>query len=78
MPTDRQILGAKVRAAREAYEKKHGKPSGGGLLIPSRAVVYDHLSKKFGIPPYELSFFFTYSRACTHKWSEGACDQCPK
>ena len=76
-PTAGQILAAQVRAAREAYDRKHRKPVTGGWEMPSREQVYKHLSKKFNLTSWELSFFFTYSRSCTHEWNEGACHLCP-
>ena len=75
--TDRQILGAKIRAAAEAFIKKHQKPYMGGYEIPTNKEKYEHLSKLFGLSPLEISYFMTYSRVCTHEWSEGACPSCP-
>lgn len=78
-PTPRQILGALVRAEEERWTKKHRKPyqKGGGWLVPPRAERDAHLGKMFGLSPHEISQFFTYSRYCTHAWSDGACAQCP-
>ncbi len=81
MPTETQILGAKIMVAREAYEAKHRKPYMGkpsnGWIYPPRENVYRHLSKLFGLMPRTLSYFMTYSRSCEHPWSKGACDKCP-
>ena len=72
-----QIFAAKLRAAEEAYYRKHRKPHEGGFLVPPRDKVYSYLSKKFDIPFAEVSYYFTYSRQCTHEWNEGACSLCP-
>lgn len=76
--TERQILGAKVRAAEEAWTLKHQKPCGGGFLVPLREERDRYLSRKFGMPPHRISYFLTWSRTCTHPWSEGACEDCPE
>lgn len=78
-PSSLQILSAKVRAAREKYEKKHRVPYEGGYIVPSNMECYRHLSAIFGMTPVEISYFFTYSRTaeCTHSWSAGACIHCP-
>jgi len=79
--TPLQILGAEIRAAREAWELKHRKRGGkneGWWILPPSEKRYKYLSKKFGLTPYQLKFFFTYARSCTHEWSEGACPDCPK
>lgn len=76
-PTEAQILGARVRAARDSYELEHRKPYGGGWEIPPNKEVYAHLSRMFGLTPVEVSYFMTYSRSCTHEWAEGACYLCP-
>jgi hypothetical protein len=78
MPTEGQILRAKIMAAGEAYEKKHRKPLAGGFSVPSRDKTYNYLSKMFGLPTHEISRFMTYARSCTHEWSEGACERCPE
>ncbi len=75
--TSRQILGAKIRAASEAWLKQQQKPYKGGYEIPTNQERYAYLSKVFGLSPVEISYFFTYSRNCTHEWSEGACPSCP-
>jgi hypothetical protein len=77
MITERQIVGAKIRAADEEYINKHRKPLGGGYEVPSNKERYEYLAKKFGLPVTEISYFMTYSRQCTHPWSAGACPQCP-
>ena len=80
MPTERQVLGAKILAAKEAFVDQHKKPwgkGGGGWLVPSTEDRYAYLSEKFGLMPRTLSFFMTYSRSCEHPWSEGACAKCP-
>ena len=77
-PTHLQVLACQIRAEREAYEDKHKKPyRGGGFTVPLREDIYKHLSTKFGLPVENISYFFTYTRHCTHKWSEGACHKCP-
>lgn len=76
-PNAHQILGAKIRAAEEAFVKKHRRKYGGGWEIPSREDTYAYLSKLFGLPPHEISYFFTYSCYCDHPWSAGACPDCP-
>jgi hypothetical protein len=77
-PTSGQILAAKVRAARESFIKKHRKPLAGGYEIPPTAEIYDSLAEEFpAIPRQNFSFFFTYSRTCTHTWAEGVCSKCP-
>lgn len=82
MPSELQILGAQLRAAEEEWVKKHRKPYGakdgsGGWLVPGHEERNAYLSKKFGIEPWKVSYFFTYSRACQHPWSDGACEKCP-
>ncbi len=83
-PSPRQVFGCKVRAAREAYEHQHRNPLGGGWELPSREETYAYLAAEFGpttefgLSTHELSLFFTYSRACTHPWSAGACSKCPE
>lgn len=77
-PTERQVLGAKIRAAEEAFVLKHRKPCAGGFNVPSRKAVYGHLAKMFQMSSVEVSYFLSYSRSCTHKWSEGACVGCPE
>lgn len=76
-PTQHQVLAAKIRSAREAYERKHRKKCAGGWLVPSSEQVYKHLSKKFNMPWQSFCYYFTYSRQCTHPWNEGACHLCP-
>jgi len=78
VPSEKQILGCKIRAAEEAFYKKHRKPYEGGWIVPDNEKKYKHLSKLFGMPPHEISYFLTYSRSCTHSWSEGACADCPE
>jgi hypothetical protein len=77
MPTERQILGAKIRAEREKYELKHRRRKDGEWCFPERSKIYAHLAKTFGISKTEVSYFMTYSRYCTHSWASGACDKCP-
>ncbi len=77
-PSPRQVLGCKVRAAREAYEHARRKPLGGGWELPSREETYAYLTAEFGLSARELSPFFTYACACTHPWSAGACPKCPE
>lgn len=48
-PSPRQILGCKVRAAREAYEHARRKPLGGGWEVPSREETYAYLAAEFGL-----------------------------
>ena len=76
-PNAAQVFAAKVRAAAEEYKRQRRKPMGGGYVVPPSEEVNTYLSEQFGIAPADVSFFFTYSRYCNHKWSEGACDQCP-
>jgi hypothetical protein len=75
-PSKAQILAAAIRLERQVYEEKHRTPCGGGWLVPSTKEVYNHLSEVFGLSTYELSFYFTYSRTCTHSWKT-ACHLCP-
>ena len=82
MPTERQILGAKIRAAEEEWHLKTRKPYGSkknpsGWIIPPREERDLYLAEMFGLDPQDISPFFTYSRSCTHPWSAGACDKCP-
>jgi hypothetical protein len=65
-PNPREILEAKVRD----YLEKH-RPSLWDERVRAR------LSKKFGVPPHEFRFIGTYSRYCTHEFSEGPCQECP-
>ncbi len=77
-PSAAQVLSAKIRAAREAFVKQRQKPLAGGYEIPPTAETYAHLAEVFpAILREHFSFFFTYSRQCTHTWAEGACVQCP-
>jgi hypothetical protein len=77
VPTSNQILGARIRAEQERYWAQHRKPYMGGYTGPSREVTLAHLSRVFGLTPHEVSGHLTYSRQCTHPWSDGACEQCP-
>lgn len=77
MPTANQILGAKIRAANEAYVKKHRRVLEGGFEVPSQTDCYNHLAAKFGMSAVEVSRYLTYSRVCDHPWADGACDDCP-
>lgn len=77
MPTERQILGAKIRAANDAYVKARRKPCAGGYEVPSNQDRYRYLAKKFGMAPHEISHYFTFTRYCEHPWSKGACNDCP-
>jgi hypothetical protein len=76
-PTEQQKLAAKIRSKAEAYERKHQEPYLGGWRMPPKSQVLKYLSKLFNMPACELSFYFTYSRECTHPWNEGACVKCP-
>jgi len=76
-PTPSQTLGAQIRAEEERWTKTHRKPYKGGWLIPPKAERDMHLSQMFGLTPHEVSLFLTYSRYCTHRWSDGACVRCP-
>ena len=76
--TPRQVLGARIRAERERYVKRLRKPyPEGGWIVPSQEKVHKHLSNKFGLDVEEVRSYLTYSRSCSHPWSEGACEQCP-
>ena len=76
-PTSGQVIAARVRAAVEAYEKKHRKPCEGGWEVPPRETMYRAVAKETGVRVGAISFCLTYSRSCTHSWSEGACPRCP-
>jgi len=76
-PTHSQILAAKVRAAVDAYVKKHRKPHMGGYLVPNRDTIYSAVSKKLGVRKEAISVCMSYSRYCDHPWSRGACSECP-
>lgn len=78
MPTERQILGAKIRAENERYVLKNRKPYRGGYEVPGRQKISAHLAKTFRMPAEKVSYFLTWSRSCTHPWSAGACDACPE
>ena len=78
MPTERQLLGSQIRAAEEAWTLRHRKPYMGGFLVPPREEKYRYLSEEFGLSPYEISYFLVWSRSCSHPWSDGACEGCPK
>lgn len=75
--TTSQILAAKVRAAVEAYYKKHRKPCGGGFLLPDKKKTYSEVAKMCSVSEIAVGFCMTYSRYCEHPWSEGACSKCP-
>jgi hypothetical protein len=77
LPTEGQILAARIRAEEEAYVMARRKPYAGGWIVPRREEVYSHLSEMFGMTRHEISYFFTYSRVCSHAWSNGACHKCP-
>ena len=76
-PTPRQILGAKIRAAAEAWEIKHRRKEAGGWILPEREKRDRYLARKFSLPVSEIPYFMTWSRTCTHPWSDGACPLCP-
>lgn len=77
-PSPLQVLGCQVRAAHEAYERKHRKPHGGGWEVPAREETYARLEAEFGLSRQVLSYFFTYTRTCIHSWAAGACPKCPE
>jgi hypothetical protein len=79
-PTERQILGASIRAEAEEYDAQARRPHPGGWEYPEghRERRNAHLALKFGVSPQEAGRFMTYSRSCTHSWKEGACYKCPK
>ncbi len=77
MPTERQILGAKIRAEAERYVNQHRRPCQGGHEVPSNEERNAAVGKKFGLSALDVSYFMTYSRYCAHPWSKGACDKCP-
>jgi len=74
---------AKVRAAGDALQAKHRRPSkefpGGYEVLPNEKL-YAILGKQFGLPAHQIGRYFTYSRngICTHPWSAGACKDCPR
>ncbi len=76
-PDEYQVRAAKVRAAIEAYEKKHRKPYAGGWEYPTSEKIYKAVAKITGESVYAISFITTYSRTCEHPWSKGACPKCP-
>ena len=79
-PTERQVFGAKVRDEAEKYEAKHRRRVSGGWELPAGFFERRdaHLARKFGLDLYEARRFLTWSRNCTHPWSEGACYLCPE
>jgi len=76
-PNERQVLGAKIRAEAERYVKERRKPFAGGWSGPSQKEVQAHLATVLRMDPQEVSRYLTWSRYCTHAWSDGACPQCP-
>lgn len=78
MPTEKQILGAKIRTVGEKFIDDNKKPCRGGFLVPSNKDKNAFVANMFGMPVTEVSYFFTYARSCTHSWAEGACDRCPE
>ena len=77
-PTERQVLGARVRAAFDQWILDHGTPGEGGVHLPSRQERDAYLCNLFDMEVHEVHQFLTYSRKCDHPWSEGACSKCPK
>lgn len=77
VPNERQILGAKIRAEAECFYIKKRRPYQGGYLVPPKEDLYNHLAKIFKRTPLDISYYMTYSRSCTHPWSDGACPDCP-
>jgi len=77
--TERQVLGAKIRAEKEKYEAKVRRRVSGGWEFAKghRERLYAHLAKKFGMDPNDVQYFLTWSRSCDHPWSAGACPMCP-
>lgn len=78
MPTNKQILGAEIRAAAEKFINDRKKPCCGGFTIPPNKDKYAFIANMFGMSAVDVSYFFTYSRYCEHPWAEGACDRCPE
>ncbi len=78
MPTEKQILGAKIRAAGDKFIKERKKPCVGGFIVPSNRDKNAFIANMFCMSPVEVSYFFTYSRYCDHPWASGACDRCPE
>lgn len=76
VPSVAQQFVAYVRAAVEAEKLRLRKPYLGGFLTPM-VDIRDTVAEKFGIPQHTLFSYLTYSRACTHPWSSGACSKCP-
>ena len=66
MPTPYQILGAKIRAAEEAYIKKHRRPYTAGPLAMPRKDVYEYLSSILGQQHQEG--YLVPSRKDTYKY----------
>ena len=75
-PTPQQIFAARIRWEAEQWQKKNGKPLSGGLHLPPKLVLYQHLSEKFGLALHEIPRFLTFSRTCEHSWRK-ACPECP-
>lgn len=76
-PTEAQILAAKVRAAAEAFYLRTRRRHYGGFIVPSNDECYEAVSKETGVCKTAISFCLTFSRSCTHPWSDGACSKCP-
>lgn len=76
-PNELQVRAANIRAEVEAYYDKHKKPYGGGFVVPDKETVYSAVASKLGESVRAVEFCMTYSRSCTHEWSEGACPDCP-
>ena len=66
-PTFNQRLAAKVRALEPKLE----------YWYPKREECYAAIARELGLPKDSISYCFSYSRKCTHPWSDGACKDCP-
>lgn len=80
MPSPIQIVGAQIRHEVERFELSHRRRVSDGVyeLSVDRENYYSDIGEKYGMSWIDVTYFMTYSRYCSHSWSNGACDDCPE
>lgn len=77
--TPKMVLDCKIRDRLETIKLKHSKPyTGGRIYSKSRNEILREVAEEFGVDLlYCMYNITTYSRSCTHSWSDGPCIYCP-
>ena len=77
VPNARQVMGARVRAAVELWKEKFGKRTSYGYEYPPRRHRDEWVSQFCACDARDVTYYLTFTRRCTHPWSDGACVDCP-